>query len=286
MPQSFVKSLLRLNWTSVPSPLLPHGLCGAIGLLCGTVLVGGSLAGSYAAVRSWLLPIYLVASTASAVSGYASAGRAPRWCREIFKHAAWFQVCLIYHSWRFFENREAPPALLDMFFAAATILGIVLFATRATAVAGHPVVAVSIIVGSFALSLLAGYPLQLAIGGQEWWSCVQEKYPLQALGMVAYIYVPTVWTFSAMVFGATLWLRRLIGDIVFGGGFILLILLTLFGTVIMQEVHIPSPASTQRLYLPCPDPEPHSWRAWAVDALDTSVLAQGVLRVIRGPAAP
>lgn len=35
--------------------------------------------------------------------------------------------------------------------------------------------------------------------------------------MVAYIYVPATVTFSAMLFGATLWLRRIIGDLIFGG---------------------------------------------------------------------
>ena len=46
---------------------------------------------------------------------------------------------------------------------------------------------------------------------------MQAAYPLQSVGMVAYIYVPATVTFSAMLFGATLWLRRIIGDLIFGG---------------------------------------------------------------------
>ena len=45
---------------------------------------------------------------------------------------------------------------------------------------------------------------------------MQAAYPLQSVGMVAYIYVPATVTFSAMLFGATLWLRRIIGDLIFG----------------------------------------------------------------------
>ena len=58
-------------------------------------------------------------------------------------------------------------------------------------------VAVVVLVGSFALALLALYPLQLALGGQGWWECVQAAYPQQSVGMVAYIYVPATVTFSS-----------------------------------------------------------------------------------------
>ena len=55
--------------------------------------------------------------------------------------------------------------------------------------------------------------------GQGWWECVQAAHPQQSVGMVAYIYVPATVTFSTMFFGATLWLRRIVGDLVFGGVF-------------------------------------------------------------------
>mmetsp|Transcript_104717 Transcript_104717/g.333105 ORF Transcript_104717/g.333105 Transcript_104717/m.333105 type:complete len:290 (+) Transcript_104717:89-958(+) len=283
MRRSTLKSLWLLNWLSLPSRLLPHGLCGAVSLLCGSVLVAGSIVGSYAAVRSWLLPLYLAASAATAAAGLLLVGRAPSFARSPFKYAAVFQLCLVYHAWRFFENRRAPPLLLDWIFAAATVIVVALFAavSAMTVLADQPEVAVAIVIGSLALLLLAGYPVQLALGGEEWWTCVQERYPLQALGMVAYIYVPTIWTFSAVIFGATLLLRKVVSSAVFAGVFVVLVLLTLVGTVIAQEVHLPSPASTQRLYLPCPEPEALSWRAWAVDVFDTSVLAQGVLRRVR-----
>ena len=61
--------------------------------------------------------------------------------------------------------------------------------------------------GGFALALLAGYPVQLALGGDAWWECVTAAYPRQAEGMVAYIYVPAPWAFAAILFGATLLIR-------------------------------------------------------------------------------
>ena len=68
--------------------------------------------------------------------------------------------------------------------------------------------------------------------------------------MVAYIYVPATWAFGVMLFGATLWSRRLIGDVSLGGGFAGVVMATLASTVLMQEVHYPEPSSTQKLWLP------------------------------------
>ena len=60
-------------------------------------------------------------------------------------------------------------------------------------------VTASLWIGSFALALLAGYPLQLALFGDAWWRCVQARYPLQAVAMVSYIYVPTTWAFAVIL---------------------------------------------------------------------------------------
>ena len=112
---------------------------------------------------------------------------------------------------------------------------------------------------------------------------MQADYPRQGAAMVAYIYVPATWAFSLMLFGATLWNRKLIGDLGLGGGFAAMVSAVLLSTVLLQEVHYPEPASTQKLYLPCPPPEdPAGWSAWAVTHLDTSALARSALRLLRG----
>ena len=104
-----------------------------------------------------------------------------------------------------------------------------------------------------------------------------------------------------------LWNRKLASDLALGGGFAGVTLVTLMSTVLMQvcscprpyltsvhdddlhvhrhravqEVWHPEPASTQKLWLPCPAPLPGSLSAWAVEHLDTSALARGALQVIR-----
>jgi hypothetical protein len=81
------------------------------------------------------------------------------------------------------------------------------------------------------------------------------------------------------MFGATLLNRRIISQMEFGvvfGGCVFGVLIV---TVLVQEVHIPI-VSTQRLFLPCPEPAPGTWLLAAVEATDTSLLAQRVLKAI------
>ena len=133
--------------------------------------------------------------------------------------------------------------------------------------------------------------------------------------MAAYIYVPTTWAFALMLFGGTLYNRKIIGDRALGGGFAGVTLATLLTTVIMQEVgkeplrvaraawprrvgmrshhvhvhvhvpvrrqvYYPEPASTQKLWIPCPAAPAGSWDAWAEGALDMSALAKSMLALL------
>ena len=124
--------------------------------------------------------------------------------------------------------------------------------------------------------LLATYPIQLAILGQEWWDCIQERYPMQAPGMVAFIYVPATVTFSLILFGATLYQRGILSDVEFGLGATAIVMVCLVTTVLTQELHIPD-VSTQRIYLPCEEPVRGTLEADIVKALDFSRYARVVL---------
>ena len=103
---------------------------------------------------------------------------------------------------------------------------------------------------------------------------------MQGLAMVAYIYVPTTWGFAAMLFGGTLWNRKVIGDMAYGGGVAGVVLTIMLSTVIAQEVHFPN-TSTQKLWLPCPAPPSGTWSAFAVEALDMSAAAKYIISWLR-----
>ncbi len=147
-------------------------------------------------------------------------------------------------------------------------------------------ISLAIAFGSVCLLLLAAYPLQLAYNGQEhWWKCIQGRYTMQAPGMVAFIYVPTTLAFNIILFGVTLYQRKILSEFAFGCGSIIIIFTCIVSTVLLQEVHIPN-VSTQRIYLPCVEPEPGkgegvgSFDALLVESMDFSKYARKILAFI------
>ena len=149
----------------VPHRGLPHGLCGCASLLCGGVIVYGSLSGSYEGVQGPLLLCYCVTTAGNSVAGYLIAGRAPRVFRVFFRCAAVFQLCLVYYALRFsplwLRTWPATTSAADMAVAAMLPFNIAAF-VFAGFVHLPLLAAVAVLFGSFALALLAVYPAQLA----------------------------------------------------------------------------------------------------------------------------
>jgi hypothetical protein len=131
----------------------------------------------------------------------------------------------------------------------------------------------SISCGVGALILLSGYPLQLALQGASWYAGVLQDYPRQREAFVFFVYIPTTWAFAVVLFGATLYNRRLVSLRVFGSAFIGLVCVTLLSTVTLQEVYLPC-VSTQKLILFTPKASQTAIQRWISGMVDTSVLAQ------------
>jgi hypothetical protein len=114
-------AIVRLKWTSAPSRVLPHGALGLIGLSSGAAILGFVMAGSFAASRSLLLPVYLASQTGSAVAGGLMAHHSGKKYERIFRITACFQLTLLYHVWRFHEGRSPPGRWVDLAFAVGTV---------------------------------------------------------------------------------------------------------------------------------------------------------------------
>merc|ERR1719336_2107750 len=190
-------------------------------------------------------------------------GRAPAFTRLVFGNAAIFQLILLYYALRFSplwpESLARVTRVLDIAFGLATPAWIVRIFFEAYEILRSPIERGALFVGCLAFGLLAFYPVQLAWGGQEWWDCVRDEYPDQSAAMPAYIYVPATMTFAALIFGATLLVRRIISEATFGVAILGFTLATLLATVLMQEVYFPV-VSTQRLYIACPrQPAASTW---------------------------
>ena len=158
-----MRQLLRLDWMA-PHSGLPHGLCGCASLLCGGLIVRGSLSGSYEGVQGPLLLCYCFTTAANSVAGYLIAGRAPRVFRAFFRCAAVFQLCLVYYALRFSPLwlRTWPAATSAADVAVAAMLPFNIAAFVFAGFVHLPLLAaVAVLFGSFALALLAVYPAQL-----------------------------------------------------------------------------------------------------------------------------
>jgi len=287
-----MRRLGGLRWLT-PRKAFPHGMSGIVSLSSGAVLVMRALFGAVNDVPGLLVGVYVLATVMNAIAGDLVSNSAPKSARTPFKLAARLQIALCWFIARFYLSGASSSESISneavhdferaMDFAFAIgIVGSVFFLAyisfKRVAVTNGKAVATSIFVGCLSLLLLSGYPLQLAFGGEKWYKCVREDYPLQRLGFVFYVYIPATFSFGAMLFGATLLNRGVISNFFFGSFFVGLIVATLFSTVLMQEVHIPF-VSTQKLFLICPSPDEGTLMHYLTEALDTSRLAQTVLSI-------
>jgi len=291
--------LRRLRWTT-PSSLSPHGVSGALSVVLGAFLVVKTLRGeleafskeSSAETIPVLLSCYAGFTILSSTAGFRLSKLAQPNTRNIFRRCAILQISMCYFIGRFLPHFTSALKdlqstvgydlsrhiqIMDGIMAGCLVLCILSFNGSIVGLELSPILSFSIVFGSIGLMLLAAYPLQLSYFGQDWWTCVQERYPMQAPGMVAFIYVPATLTFSIMLFGATLYQRGIIDAIEYGIGSTLFILVCLVATVLHQEIHIPD-VSTQRIYLPCQEPLPGSFEAGAVKAMDFSRYARNLLQ--------
>lgn len=278
--------LAGLRWRTPFRPL-PHGILGVASLSLGSLLVLGSLFGRHELLESgWALPAYVLFTASNAVAGMLLARRIRSWKGVLFALTSVVQLCMLWCAWRFRPRALDAGAqrpferVLDLaagFGLLAINLAFLAFAGRVAS--EHPGAGVAVCGGSFGLALLSCYPVHLALSGDEWITCVVDRYPKQLQGLSGYVYVPATFMFAAMMFGATLLDRKLISGLQFGqifGGGVGSVILT---TVLSQELHIPF-VSTQRIILPCPEAAPGSLLDVLVRRFDTSILAQTVLWLV------
>ena len=293
-----LRKISKLHWAS-PSKINPHGLTGLISVGLGCALIAHSLTGHLQPFQETEMPMFLLSycatTFANALAGYRISHIAWKKTQGIFRRCAMVQMILSYYILRFspyfthlWQSQNTGENIgqrclsaADSVVALALVACILSFNEISMDVDYDVSIKFSVLAGSLGLLLLATYPIQLAYGGQEWLECIGHRYPLQSAGMIAYIYIPASVTFSLMLFAATLFQRGILSAPEFGMGASAVVLICLVATVLSQEVHIPD-ISTQRIYLPCVDPEPYSWEGHVVEALDFSKYARMVLTSLFG----
>lgn len=239
---------------------LPHGASGLCLGVTGAILLGRTILGNSLEYyeRGPLPYLYTMFVWNNAVAGYRLAHKAPKNRQGMFRACAVFQVCLAYYVVRFlptFPKNYSLVSRLDKFMVFPLLKITLSFVDMALELRrDSPAICAAVLCGALGISLTAVYPVQLALDS-NWLDCVLEhRYPAQDVAMSAYIYLPATYGFAMMLFGATLYLRKIVSAHQLGIVSIFAIFGIILLTVLLQEIHVPAPASVQELYIACPLP--------------------------------
>jgi hypothetical protein len=240
------KAIAGLRWGST------HGLFGIATVVLGGLLLAETIFWSKLDLYYTILPyLYFTAAFGNAFVGYSMP--APKHSQFAFRASAVFQMCLLYYMVRFLPSyRNYSSRYLDIAVCFPLLTACLQF-LRIAFQQTDTALQIALSVGTLALSLTLFYPLQLA-WDPLWLNCLLEnRYPAQDLAMSVYIYMPATYTFALILFGATLYLRRIITDTQLGLMSLCLVTFTLLGTVLLQEIQLPE-ISAQELIMACPSP--------------------------------
>lgn len=258
--QRAVDKNTRNKWRALelasPSLFRPHGLSGIMSVVIGTYITSRTLLGYYTEEiqqDALLICTYIVSGVVTCLGALGILKKAPVSTRTAFFNASVIQIALLYVCWRFATWSPHSPQIMrwsDAFASMAIlyVIGETMYRVVCKRPGMHWSVRISILCGLFALSLLSGYPLQLALQGDDWFNGVLTIYPLQRLAFVYYVYIPATFGFHVIVFAATLDNRKIIGPMTFAGIIFVFVFGILVPTVLLQEVYIGC-VSTQKLLI-------------------------------------
>eukprot|EP00400_MALV-I_sp_L67-5_P001299 gene1299-275_t len=270
-----LKRLYGLKWWT-PIKMLPHGMFGALVFFLGLFITIGSLIGR-PVDQFWNAPFGVLAFL-NALGGIILADKSADGDR--FRMAGSVQLALAWVVLRFDQSADFVPLaqVLDV-IATCLMFGAELTIWSVSSVVESSAMKIAIRVGVIGLAALSIYPVHFALNGNVWMDCVVNRWPHQRRAFLQYVFIPATWMLATMLFGATLRRRKIINDRQFGIYFGLGVGLTVLANVMMQEVHIPF-VSTQKLYMPCPEPPAGTWKRWASTVFDLSPPAQRVIKAI------
>lgn len=260
---SILSSLVgKLHW-STPYVFLPHGTSGAFLFFSGIFFLAQAFCFGpnhrlgydiHGPRPQFLYHGFLLSAVINSLGGILLIKSAPQNLRLPFFLGATFQISYVWFTFRLSSESTKDYnllySLLDKLFALQVIIFLSIL-PMVTILTKLYIFFIPILISTMALSLTFFYPLQLTIWGNEWFECVLQEYPYQIAGFTNYIYLPTLLAFSMIMFGLTLYNRKIVSAPIFAMTFLILNLGILFVTVLTQEIHITN-VSTQRLILPCP----------------------------------
>ena len=225
----------------------PHGLFGAASLGTSGCLTIGALSGHDCSPEVIQVSSALIALNALSSIPLLSKNTLRK---TLFTQTIRLQCALSYLSIRVFYNDDCL-AFFDLLSFMAIFLGLMELWNVSETQKDFDIPLKCAVICSSTFSM---YPLQFALLGNSWWLSVQETYPTQALAFAEYVFTPSEFILALIMFAATLVDRKMLSSKNAQVLFIFPVLI-LIGTVISQEIHMPS-TSTQELIIGFPYSNP------------------------------
>ena len=220
---------------------VPHGALGVASLTSAGTVTLSSLSGHQ--VMSEFVHISSALIILNAVSSIPLLSNSDSIRKDLFVQSILIQCALAYMSIRVLHN-DALFELSDFccFLTITTALHNIWVSSSKLDEFNIQIKSAVVCASTFAL-----YPLQFSLLGQNWWSYIQSIYPEQAVGFSQYVFVPSEFIIALIMFAATLVDRNMLSIPQTRTLFVLPILI-LVGTIVAQEVYMPSTA-TQELII-------------------------------------
>jgi len=271
-----LKALKKLSYVKPTGS--PHGLCGALQLSIGFLLLRHTLTGNFEPFESGslLLPSYWICGLLMSIGALRITKQAPKMLKAVFKYSAILQMVLMYYMYRFSYFHHEATDILDK------VMGPLYFVTVCTLIVTAYGIGNLGIFGSIlymTMFTVAGYILPVTLYGQPYVDCLEEHFPMQRIGFVSYVFGSITTIYSLCMFMVTVVLRigpEKVGFINAVFAFGVPVFGIIIATVLTQEVFMPI-VSTQRLIIFCPRPEPSSTEDYIESLFNLSTVAQSTL---------
>lgn len=239
----------------------PHGLIGSVLAVVGGANVFGTIRhGRLVTPEMSILIAALAIGNAKSGTALLTSSSSSS---SLFRTMSDVQTCLSYSLVRFacFQTGEwlAP---LDALCGVYVIVLLIRLVSHVLAC--KPAVRPVVLAGTVSASSFCCYPLQMGFFPRTWYPLVRTTFTDQHSAMASFVYAPTIWLISLVMFCATLYERKKVGD----ATLVILSALApslLIVTVLSQDTFY-TETSTQQLVLGVPGTDPTRFLKRAVGA--------------------
>lgn len=292
---SFQRKWRSLHWFT-PKGSIPHGFCGLVasitgyGMLFQALLIGPDRPYGidiHGPTPKFLYYVFLASLVLCALGGLMLRKNAIKEYQAPFIMAGIGQIALCWFGFRLGRDETRIYSLWASMMDKACALFLI-FASLSFPALGWRLVPfhmyIVLCLCFVALNTTLFHPYQLAYWGTPWFECLTDKYPWQVSTMASYIFIPTCLNFAQVIFGATLYIRKIVDSVWFGIIYFPLVISFQIVAILLMEYYA-TQVSTQKFIVVCHD-SPSEFDLWIERKLDVSQMVIDFFASIDVPLQP